>query len=184
MKAKFKLGNLETVICSDKIEYDSDHAFIHRVHDDDEYTFDAITCAARPVEFSIVNQLYKLHKEEVKQACDDCNKSKQIGVLTTDNYHLILSPFVDRFTYFGEEQADRLTDQVIDKCIDLKVSKLRITQFCMMRSEMPYFPQFKGIIKALTTRDDSSVKLVYFDVPEKYFYELTILFKTYSIDEH
>lgn len=183
MKAKFKIGDLVTVICSDKIEFDSDHAYFHKVHDDDEYTFEAISCAARPVEFSLVNRLYELHKDEVKKACDECNKTKQIGVLTTDNYHLILSPFVDRFTYFGEEQAERLTDVVIDKCIRLGVKNLRITQFCMMRGEMPYFPQFKGIIKALTERTDSSVELVYFDVPEKYFYELTILFKTYSIDE-
>ena len=183
MKAKFKIGDLVTIICSNKIEYDADHAYMHKVHDDDEYTFQAITCAARPVEFSIVNQLSGLPKEEVKKACDECNRTKQIGVLTTDDYHLIISPFVDRFTYFGEEQAERLTDVVIDKCIQLGVSRLRITQFCMMRGEMPYFPQFKGIIKALTERKDSSVDVVFFDVPEKYFYELTILLKTYSIDE-
>jgi hypothetical protein len=183
MKAKFKIANLSVIICSDKIEYDANQAYIHKVHEDDEYTFQAITCAARPVEFSIVNRLSGLPKDEVKKACDICNKTKQIGVLTTEDYHLIISPFVDRFTYFGEEQAERLTDVVIDKCIELGVSKLRVTQFCMMRSEMPYFPQFKGIIKALTSRNDSSVDVVFFDVPEKYFYELTILLKTYSIDE-
>jgi len=182
MKAKFKIGDLTTVICSDKIVYDSDHAYFHKVDEDDEYTFDAISCAARPVEFSIVNRLYALHQDEVKKACDECNRTKQIGVLTTDNYHLILSPFVDRFTYFGEEQAERLTDVVVSKCIELGVKKLRITQFCMMRGEMPYFPQFKGILKALTSRADSSVDLVYFDVPEKFFYELTILLKTSSIE--
>ncbi len=53
MKAKFKIGHLDTIICSNKIEYDADHAYMHKVHDDDEYTFQAITCAARPVEFSI-----------------------------------------------------------------------------------------------------------------------------------
>jgi hypothetical protein len=182
MKAKFKIGDLVAVICSDKIQFDSDQAYFHTVDEDPDYTFDAISCAARPVEFSIVNRLYALHYDEVKKACDDCNRTKQIGVLTTDNYHLILSPFVDRFTYFGEEQSEKLTNVVIDKCIELQVKSLRITQFCMMRGEMPYFPQFKGIINALTERDDSSVELVYFDVPEKFFYELTILFKTYSIE--
>lgn len=180
MKATFTIGNLKVVIDSSRIVFDSEMAHIYRVNDDDEYTFDVVTCAARPVEFSIVNHLYKLDKDKVVEACQECNRTKELYLLSANNYHLILSPFVERYTFFGEEQAKGLTSGVIDICNTLGAESLRITQFCMMRSEMPYFPQFKGILNALLERPDSSLHLVYFDVPEKYFYELNILFKTYE----
>jgi len=180
LKAIFKIANLSVVIDSSRIVFDSEMAHIYRVNDDDEFTFDVITCAARPVEFSIVNHLYSLDHERVVEACQECNRTKELYVLSNNNNHLILSPFVERYTFFGEEQARDLTIGVIDICNNLGAESLRITQFCMMRSEMPFFPQFKGILNALIGRPDSSLHLVYFDVPEKYFYELNILFKTYE----
>lgn len=180
MKATFNISNLKVVIDSDRIVFDAEMAHFYRIDDDDEYTFDVITCAARPVEFSIVNQLSHLDRDVVVQACAECNETKELYLLSTNNYHMILSPFVERYTFFGEEQAKDLTLGVVDICNNLGAKSLRITQFCMMRSEMPFFPQFKGILNALLERPDSSLDLVYFDVPEKYFYELNILFKTYE----
>ena len=181
MRAKFNINGVTIVIDATKIEYDSKNAHIHTVKEDDEFTFEAISCAARPVEFSIVNQLYTLDKHKVVEMCDYCNKNKALGVLSTNNYHLILSPFVDRFTFFGEEQAQILTNGVIDICKERNIKSLRITQFCMLRSDvMPAYLQFKGIINALTQRKDSSLTTVFFDVPEDHFYDLKILFGTYE----
>ncbi len=180
MKAKFKIGELEVVIADDKIEHDEKKAVIHKVKDDEEENFDAITCLARPVEFSILNRLYSLDKKEVRKTCDIVNATKEIGVISTDDYHLILSPLFERFTFFGKEEAEDLTNEVIDECIKLNVKSLRITQFCLMLHEHPFFDQFKGIMNAFTSRRDSSIKMVYFDVPDKYFYELTIFFQTFQ----
>jgi len=181
MKYKYKIAGIEMVIESGTIEYDENKAVISKVNEDDEYVFDAVSCAARPVEFSIVNQLYHLDKEAVKGACEKTNKSQKMGVLSTNNYHLLLSPFVERFTFFGNNEASQLTNDVIDIAKGLGVKSLRITQFCMMRHEsMPIFDQFKGIIETFIKRADSSVKLVYFDVPEKFLYELNILFKSFE----
>lgn len=179
-KEKFKIQGLNVVIASGNIEFDENQAMMKAVNDDDEYTFDVIACAARPVEFSIVNQLYRLDKQAVIEACEECNESKRIGVLTTNKYHLILTPFVEKYTFFGKEQAEKLTDEVIEECKFLGAESLRITQFTMMRGNMPFFDQFKGIIEALIVDRDSTLNLVYFDVPEKYFYELTQLFKSYE----
>ena len=179
-KRKFTFKDLDVVIASGRIEYDEEGAIIKKVNEDDEYTFDAITCAARPVEFSIVNQLYKLDKNAVDEACDECNRSRHIGILTTDKFHLILSPFVERYTFFGKEQAEDLTNDVIEECKFLGAETLRITQFTMMRGNMPFYDQFKGILDALTTSEDSPLKLVYFDVPDKNFYELETLFQSYE----
>lgn len=179
-KAKFKIQNLQVVIASGRIEYDEDGAIMKAVNEDDEYTFDVVSCAARPVEFSIVNQLYKLDKQTVIDACDECNRTRRIGVLTTNKYHLILSPFVERHTFFGKEQAEKLTNDVIEECKFLGAETLRITQFTMMRGHMPFYDQFKGIVEALITRRDSPLRLVYFDVPDKYFYELSTLFQSYE----
>lgn len=178
-KEKFIFKKLEVIIATGRIEFDSENAVIKKVHDDDQYTFDAITCAARPVEFSIVNQLYKLDKDEVIAACDECNFSRKIGVLSTEKYHLILSPFVERYTFFGKEQAFKLTADVIEECKYLGCEHLRITQFTMMRGHMPFYDQFKGIIEALISVKDSPVKLVYFDVPDKTFFEVSTLLKSY-----
>lgn len=184
MRAKFNINGVTIVIDASKIEYDSKKAHIHAVKEDDEFTFEAISCAARPVEFSVVNQLYTLDKEKVREMCDYCNKNKTLGVISTNNYHLILSPFVDRFTFFGEEQAETLTNGVIDICKEKNIKSLRITQFCMLRSDvMPAYLQFKGIIKALTERNDSSLKTVFFDIPEDHFYDLKILFGTFETKE-
>jgi hypothetical protein len=180
MKAKFKIGKLQVVIADDKIEHDEKKAVIHKVNEDEEFSFDAITCLARPVEFSILNRLYSLDKKEVRKTCDIVNATKEIGVISTDNYHLILSPLFDRFTFFGSDEARDLTNEVIDKSIELGVTSLRITQFCLMLHEHPVFDQFKGIMSAFTSREDSPIKLVYFDVPDKYFYELNIFFQTYE----
>lgn len=181
MKAKYKIKDLELVIDSDKIEFDESKAIIHKVHEDEEFAFEAISCAARPVQFSIVNQLYSLQPELVKEACDEANKEHKIGVLSTNNYHLLLSPFVERFSFFGQKEASQLTNDVIDICKKLNVASLRITQFCMMRHEsMPIFDQFKGILNTFISRKDSPIKSVYFDVPDKFFYELNILFKSYQ----
>lgn len=180
MKAKFKIGTLTVVIADDKIEHDEAKAVIHKVKEDEEYTFDAITCLARPVEFSILNRLYSLDKKEVRKTCDTVNATKEIGVISTDNYHLILSPMFDRFTFFGKDEAEQLTNEVIDECIKLNVKSLRITQFCLMLHEHPFFDQFKGILNAFTSRKDSPITLVYFDVPDKYFYELNIFFQTFE----
>jgi hypothetical protein len=179
-KSLFKIKKLNVVIASGRIEFDAENAVIKKVHDDDEYTFDAITCAARPVEFSIVNQLYKLDKREVQAACDEANYSRRIGVLSTEKYHLILSPFVERYTFFGKDQAFKLTVDVIDECKILGCESLRITQFTMMRGHMPFYDQFKGIIEALLTVKDSAVKLVYFDIPDKNFFEVSTLLKSYQ----
>ena len=121
MREKFNINGITIIIDATKIEYDSKKAHIHAVKEDDEFTFEAISCAARPVEFSIVNQLYKLDKELVKKTCDECNQNKTLGVLSTNNYYLILSPFVDRFTFFGEEQAEALTNGVIEICKDKNI---------------------------------------------------------------
>lgn len=181
MREKFKINGVTIVIDATKIEYDGVKGHIHAVKEDDEFSFEAISCAARPVEFSIVNQLYKLDKEAVKQLCDYCNTNKELGVLSTNNYFLIVSPFVDRFTFFGEEQAEALTNGVINICKERNIQSLRITQFCMLRSDvMPAYLQFKGIIKAITERKDSTLKTVFFDVPEDHFYDLKILFKTFE----
>ena len=101
-------------------------------------------------------------------------------MLSTDNYHLILNPLIERHTFFGKKEANRLTNDVIDLCIQLNIHSLRITQFCLMQSELPFYDQFKGILDAFSTRYDSPVKVVYFDVPEKNFYQLKILFRTYE----
>jgi hypothetical protein len=180
MKSKFKIGNLLVVMTDDKIEHDETKAVIHKVKEDEEYTFDAITCLARPVEFSILNRLYSLDKKEVRKVCDQVNQTKEIGVISTDNYHLILSPMFDRFTFFGSDEAENLTNEVIDKSIELNVKSLRITQFCLMQHEHPFFDQFKGIMSAFTTRKDSPIEVVYFDIHEKYFYELNIFFQTFE----
>jgi|GEM_PF-1060119 hypothetical protein len=180
MKEKFHIGPIEAIISDNKIEHDEGRAVIHRVLEDEEYTFDAITCLARPVEFSVVNQLYTLDKQRVIKECERCNKTKEIGVLSTDNYHLILNPLIERHTFFGKKEANRLTNDVIDLCIRLDVKRLRITQFCLMQSELPFYDQFKGILDAFSTRFDSTVKVVYFDVPDKNFYQLRILFQTYE----
>lgn len=180
MKAKFKLDALNVVITDDKIEHDETKAVIHKVKDDEEYTFDAITCLARPVEFSVLNRLYSLDKKEVRKICDIVNTTKETGVISTDNYHLILSPMFDRFTFFGKDEAEKLTNEVIDECIKLNVKSLRVTQFCLMLHEHPVFDQFKGILQAFTSRKDSPLDLVYFDVPDKYFYELNIFFQTFE----
>lgn len=179
-KAKFKIQNLDVVLATGRIDFDEENAVMRAVNEDEEYTFDVIACAARPVEFSIVNQLYKLDKQAVIDACDECNRSRRIGILTTNKYHLILSPFVERHTFFGKEQAEKLTNEVIEECKFLGAESLRITQFTMMRGHMPFYDQFKGIIEALITRRDSSLKLVYFDIPDKFFYELSTLFKSYE----
>jgi hypothetical protein len=170
MRAKFNINGVTIIIDATKIEFDSEKAQFHKIKEDDEYSFEAISCAARPVEFSIVNQLYTLDKEKIKEMCDYCNKNAELGILSTNNYYLILSPFTDRFTFFGEEQAE-----------EKNIHSLRITQFCMLRSDvMPAYLQFKGIIKALTERTDSSLKTVFFDIPEDHFYDLKILFGTYE----
>jgi hypothetical protein len=178
-KQKFKIKNLEVVLASGRIVFDEEKAQMQAVNEDVEYVFDVITCAARPVEFSIVNQLYKLDKQKVIDACEVCNSTRKIGILTTNKYHLILSPFVERHTFFGKDQAYKLTIDVMDECNFLGAESLRITQFTMMRGNMPFFDQCKGIIEALSSRLDLSLKLVYFDVPDKYFYELTTLFGSY-----
>jgi len=181
MKNKFKINDLQLIICDDKIQHDESKAVIHKVLDDEDYSFDAITCLARPVEFSIVNQLYNLDKKKVKEACDECNKSKKIKVLSTQSYHLILCPLIERYTFFGKDQAEKLSNQVIDTCNEYKISTLRITQFCMMLDEfLPIYDQFKGILHAFSTRSDSTIKTVYFDVPEKNYYQLKTLFATYE----
>ncbi|TAF74595.1 MAG: hypothetical protein EAZ53_08075 [Bacteroidetes bacterium] len=180
LKEKFKIKSLTVVVATGRIEYDEEIAAIKKVHDDDEYEFDAVTCAARPVEFSIINNLYKLDKQEVVAACEDCNFSRRIGVLTTDKYHLILSPFVERHTFFGKEQAAKLTADVIDECQFLGCDSLRITQFAMMRGQMPFYDQFKGILETLYTDKESPITLVYFDVPEKFFDEVCTLFGSYQ----
>lgn len=179
-KSKYKIQKLQVVLATGRIDFDEENAVMNAVDEDDEFTFDVISCAARPVEFSIINQLYKLDKQTVIEACEECNYSRKIGVLTTNKYHLILSPFVERHTFFGKDQAKKLTDEVIEECIFLGAESLRITQFTMMRGHMPFYDQFKGILEALTTRPDSTLKLVYFDVPDKYFYELSTLFKSYE----
>jgi len=179
-KAKFKLQKLKVVIATGRIDFDEENAVINAVNEDEEYTFDVISCAARPVEFSIVNQLYKLDKQAVIEACEECDTTRKIGVLSTNKYHLILSPFVERHTFFGKEQAEKLTHEVIEECVFLGAESLRITQFTMMRGHMPFYDQFKGIIEALITSKDSTLKLVYFDVPDKYFYELSTLFNSYE----
>ncbi len=180
LKKKFLIKGLKVVVATGRIEFDEENAVIKRVHDDDEYMFDAITCAARPVEFSVVNQLYKLDKQEVRAACEDCNFSRRIGVLTTEKYHLILTPFVERYTFFGKEQAAKLTADVIDECQFLGCDSLRITQFAMMRGHMPFFDQFKGIVETLFTDKESPITIVYFDVPEKSFDEVCTLFTSYE----
>lgn len=181
MRAKFHIGHLEVIIDATKIDFNESKAQFFAIKEDDEYTFEAISCAARPMEFSIVNQLYALDHQKVKDLCDYCNKTKELGVLSTNNYHLIVSPFVERYTYFGEEQAEQLTNEVIDICKKLDLNSLRITQFCMLRHDtMPIYPQFKGILKALTSRLDSNVSVVFFDIPEDHFYELKILFESYQ----
>ena len=180
MKDKFRIGPVEAIIADDKIEHDQDRAIIHRVLDDEEYTFDAITCLARPVEFSVLNRLYTLDKQRVIKECERCNKTKEIAVLSTDNYHLILNPLIERHTFFGKKEANRLTNDVIDLCIRLEVQRLRITQFCLMQSELPFYDQFKGILDAFSSRHDSPVRVVYFDVPDKNFYQLSVLFRTYE----
>ncbi len=183
MNYKFNIAGVEMVIETGNIAYDEAKAVITKVHEDDEYTFDAISCAARPVEFSIANQLYSLDKEVLKNACNQANETQTIGVLSNNNLHLLLSPFVERFTFFGHDEAAKLTNDVIDICIQLNAAKLRITQFCMMRHEsMPIFHQFKGIIETFIKRKDSTIKLVYFDIPEKFSYELNTLFKSYEKD--
>lgn len=179
MKKKYQLIDKTLVIASGNIEYDESLANIYKVNEDNEYTFDAITCAARPVEFSIVNHLSKLDKEEVIEACNHCNETKNIGVLSVGNYYLMLSPFVERYTFFGEEQSEALTNAVLDECDELKLESLRITQFCMMRGAMPFYDQFKGILKAISERPKSYLKTVYFDVPEKNFDRLDVLFSSY-----
>ena len=180
MKEKFRIGPVEAIISDNKIEHDEERAVIHRVLEDEEFIFDAITCLARPVEFSIVNRLYALDPQRVIKECERCNKTKEIGVLSTENYHLILNPLIERHTFFGKTEANRLTNDVIDLCNRLEVKTLRITQFCLMQSELPYYDQFKGILDAFSTRFDSSIKVVYFDVRDKNFYQLRILFKTYE----
>jgi hypothetical protein len=179
-KEKFNIQGLKVVIASGNIVYDEEQAIIKAVNEDNEYTFDVVACAARPVEFSVVNQLYKLDKQAVIEACEECNSSKKIGVLSTNKYHLILTPFVEKHTFFGKEQAKKLTNEVIEECKFLGAESLRITQFTMMRSGMPFFDQFKGITEALLVDRESTLKLVYFDVPDKYFFELTQLFKSYE----
>ncbi|MFN0049762.1 MAG: hypothetical protein ACKVOU_11625 [Cytophagales bacterium] len=179
-KEKFLIQNLQVVLATGRIDFDEEDAVMNAVHEDEEYTFDVIACAARPVEFSIINQLYKLDKQAVIEACEECNFSRRIGVLTTNKYHLILSPFVERHTFFGKDQAEKLTNEVIEECIFLGAESLRITQFTMMRGHMPFYDQFKGILDALLKNRESPLKLVYFDVPDKYFYELSTLFKSYQ----
>ncbi|TAG52321.1 MAG: hypothetical protein EAZ27_12435 [Cytophagales bacterium] len=180
LKEKFQLKKLTVVVATGRVEFDEENAVIKKVHDDNEFLFDAITCAARPVEFSIVNQLYKLDKQEVLAACEDCNFSRRIGVLTTEKYHLILTPFVERYTFFGKDQAAKLTEDVIDECTFLGCDTLRITQFAMMRGHMPFYDQFKGIVETLLTDKESPITLVYFDVPEKNYDEVCTLFNSYK----
>jgi hypothetical protein len=180
MKAKFKIGSVQVIIDSSRIEFDAEQAKFFRIAEDDEYTFDAISCAARQAESSLVNQLYKFDKQTVIDACNEANATKKIGVLSNGDTFLMLSPFVERYTFFGEEQAEKFTNDVIDQCISRNLHSLRITQFCMMRTEMPYFPQFKGILKALTEREDSTLNIVYFDIPEDQFYEMKTLFNSYE----
>ncbi|MDX2188539.1 MAG: hypothetical protein SFY32_01635 [Bacteroidota bacterium] len=180
LKERFYISGLDIYIATGYIDYDAEKAVMNKVVDDSQLTFDAITCAARPVEFSIVNQLYKLDKQRVIEACEECNNSRRIGILSTDKYHLILSPFVERHTFFGKNEAKKLTEDVVEECKFLGVQSLRITQFCMMRGHMPFYDQFKGIIEALVERVDSPLETVYFDVPEKNFDDLKILFKNYE----
>lgn len=183
MKYQYTIGKIDVVLRDDKIIFDENNAFIHQVLDDEEYTFDAIACAARPIKFSVVNKLYNLDNNQVEEACKLCNETKEIGVLTTNNYHLILSPFPEKLTYFGEKQAEELTSAVLEVCEELNVKTFRITQFCMMRGVMPYFDQFKGIINALDSSRNHTVKMVYFDIPDKEIYSLNILFKSYQESE-
>lgn len=178
-KKIFPLKNLDVAIASERIIYDSENAMIKEVAEDDTFVFDAITCAARPVQFSVVNRLYNLDPTAVAEACEECNSTRRIGILTTQKYHLILSPFVERHTFFGKDQANKLTKDVLEECKFLGVESLRITQFCMMRGYMPFYDQFKGIIEALLENKDSALKLVYFDVPDKNFFELERLFESY-----
>ncbi len=184
MKAKFKIGKLQVIIDSSRIEVDAEKAQFSRIQEDDEYSFDVISCAARASEFSIVSQLYKGDKQTIIDTCASINESKKIGVIQNGDSYLMLSPFVERYTFFGEEQAEKFTNEVIDASITHNLNSLRITQFCLMRSEMPFFPQFKGILKALTERDDSTLEIVYFDIPEDHFYELQILFNSYEQNTH
>ena len=180
MVKKYEIEDLTVVTATNKIVYDSEEAFIHQVVDDEDYHIEAITCAARPVEFSIVNRLSHLDNELVERACETTNAKKEITILTNDDYHLILTPFPEKFTFFGEEQAYKLTNAVIDECIVLGVKSLRVTQYCMMRGVMPFYDQFKGVLKAFTERKDSTVELVYFDIPETKAYELNKLFSSYE----
>ena len=180
MKEKYRIGTVETIICDNKIEHDAQQAIIHRVLEDDEYTFAGITCLARPVKFSVVNQLYALDAQRVIKECERVNRTRQIGVLSTDNYHLILNPLIERNTFFGKDEANQLTNDVIDLCIQLQITSLRITQFCLMQSQLPFYDQFKGILDAFAARHDSPITRVYFDVPDKNFYQLSTLFKTYE----
>jgi hypothetical protein len=94
---------------------------------------------------------------------------------------MISTPFPEKYTFFGEKQAEQLTNDTIDICIELNAKHMRITQFCMMRGPMPFYDQFKGIIKALTQRHDSLVDLVYFDVPEDKWMDLKTLFESYNV---
>jgi len=182
MRAEFIISKYKVIIDDSKIDYNLERAQIKAVKEDDIYTFDVISCAARPVEFSVVNQLSKLDKELVKEKCDYANQNKEMVVLSTHNYHLILTPFVERYTYFGEEQAEIFTHEVIDICNELHAKSLRITQFCMLRSDnMPVYPQFKGILNAfLKRKDEALLEIIFFDVPQDHFYDLEILFKTYQ----
>ncbi|MFQ3576607.1 MAG: hypothetical protein SNJ77_09245 [Cytophagales bacterium] len=182
MRATFLIADYTIIIDDSKIDYQSEKAQINAVKEDDEYTFDVISCAARPVEFSIVNQLSKLSKDEIREKCEIANQNKEMVVLSNNSNHLVLSPFVERFTYFGEEQAEVFTNEVIDICNSLNASSLRITQFCMLRSDnMPVYPQFKGILNALKNREnESTLKVVFFDVPHDHFYDLEILFGSFA----
>ena len=97
MVKEYNIEGVTMALADDKIKLDAENAYIHTVLDSEKYDIDAVTCAARPVEFSIVNKLSNLTSEEVKNACDVCNETKEIGVISSENYHLILSPFLSLF---------------------------------------------------------------------------------------
>ena len=181
MKYTYQIKGIKIVIADDMVEHEPDQAIIYKIIDDQNYDFDLVSCLARPIEFSAANALYHLDKDELKQACDIANDSQKVQVLAASKYHLLVCPLVERFRYFGKQQAYNLTNEVIDIAQNLGATSLRITQFCLMLSDyLPFYDQFKGILDALTSRVDNTIQELYFDVPEEHSYDLNKLFMSYE----